>query len=43
MLANAFLWLARFPDDEPGNARIRRIADYLILIDGDMHHGVLSA
>ena len=42
LLANAFLWLAKFPDDEQGNARIRRIADYLILIDGDMHHGVQS-
>lgn len=42
MLANAFLWLVKFPDDEQGNARIRRIADYLILIDGDMHHGVHS-
>ena len=37
MLANAFLNLAHFPDDEQGNARIRRIIDYLILVDGDMH------
>jgi len=39
MLANAFLNLNRFPDDEAGNARVRRIIDYLILIDGDMHGG----
>lgn len=39
MLANAFLNLHRFPDDEAGNARVRRIIDYLILIDGDMHGG----
>jgi PleD family two-component response regulator len=43
MLANAFLWLEKFPDDETGDARIRRIADYLILIDGDMHQGVTSS
>ena len=43
MLANAFLWLAKFPEDEEGDRRIRRIADYLILIDGDMHHGVKEA
>ena len=42
MLANAFLNLHRFPDDEAGNARVRRIVDYLILIDGDMH-GSLEA
>ena len=40
MLANAFLNLHRFPDDEAGNARVRRIIDYLILIDGDMHGGL---
>jgi hypothetical protein len=39
MLANAFLNLQKFPDDEAGNARVRRIIDYLILIDGDMHGG----
>ena len=39
MLANAFLNLNKFPDDEAGNARVRRIVDYLILIDGDMHGG----
>lgn len=39
MLANAFLNLNKFPDNEAGNARVRRIIDYLILIDGDMHGG----
>jgi hypothetical protein len=39
MLANAFLNLRKFPDDGSGNARVRRIIDYLILIDGDMHGG----
>ena len=39
MLANAFLNLHKFPDDERGNGRVRRIIDYLILIDGDMHGG----
>ena len=38
LMANGFLNLLHFPDDEPGNARIRRIADYLILIDGDLQH-----
>lgn len=36
MTANGFLDLHRFPDDDEGNARIRRIIDYLILIDGDL-------
>jgi CheY-like chemotaxis protein len=36
--ANGFLNLLHFPDDEEGNTRIRRIADYLILIDGDLQH-----
>ncbi len=40
MMANAFLWLEKFLDDDGGNKRIRRIADYLILIDGDMHQGI---
>lgn len=40
MLANAFLWLEKFPEDAEGDRRIRRIADYLVLIDGDMHQGV---
>jgi PleD family two-component response regulator len=43
MLANAFLWLEKFPEGADGDRRIRRIADYLILIDGDMHHGVKEA
>ena len=34
--ANGFLDLERFSDDEAGNARVRRIVDYLILIDGDL-------
>ncbi|HEX7220660.1 MAG TPA: hypothetical protein VF280_15730 [Burkholderiales bacterium] len=42
MLANAFLDLNRFPDDADGNARVRRIVDYLILIDGDIHGGFKS-
>ena len=39
MLANAFLNLNKFPDNEQGNGRLRRIIDYLILIDGDIHGG----
>ena len=42
MLANAFLNLNKFPDNEQGNARVRRIVDYLILIDGDIHGGFKS-
>ena len=42
MLANAFLNLNKFPDDAAGNARVRRIVDYLILIDGDIHGGFKS-
>ena len=38
MRANGFLDLQHFPDDERGNARICRIIDYLILIDGDLQH-----
>jgi CheY-like chemotaxis protein len=38
MLANGFLNLLHFNDDDEGNARIRRIVDYLILIDGDLQH-----
>lgn len=38
MTANGFLNLENFPDDETGNGRIRRIADYLILIDGDLQN-----
>jgi PleD family two-component response regulator len=40
MMANAFLDLHKFPEDETGNDRIRRIIDYLILIDGDLHQGL---
>jgi hypothetical protein len=36
--ANGFLDLQHFPDDDEGNARIARIVDYLILIDGDLQH-----
>ena len=36
MTANGFLNLETIPDEEAGNARIRRIVDYLILIDGDL-------
>jgi DNA-binding NtrC family response regulator len=36
MLANGFLNLEKIPDDDEGNTRIRRIVDYLILIDGDL-------
>jgi PleD family two-component response regulator len=38
MGANGFLNLMHFPDDDEGNARIRRIVDYLILINGDLQH-----
>jgi PleD family two-component response regulator len=38
MMANGFLNLLHFPDNAEGNARIRRIVDYLILIDGDLQH-----
>jgi hypothetical protein len=38
MMANGFLNLLHFPDDDEGNARIRRIVDYLILINGDLQH-----
>lgn len=38
MMANGFLNLLHFADDDEGNARIRRITDYLILIDGDLQH-----
>lgn len=38
MRANGFLDLHHFDDDDEGNARIRRIVDYLILIDGDLQH-----
>jgi hypothetical protein len=38
MRANGFLDLQHFADDDTGNARICRIVDYLILIDGDLQH-----
>ena len=38
MMANGFLNLANIADSDAGNARIRRIIDYLILIDGDLQH-----
>lgn len=38
MTANGFLNLLHFDDNEQGNGRIRRIADYLILINGDLQH-----
>ena len=38
MMANGFLNLSNIADDAAGNARIRRIIDYLILIDGDLQH-----
>src|SRR5688572_26619540 len=38
LMANGFLNLLHFADDAEGNARIRRIVDYLILIDGDLQH-----
>jgi PleD family two-component response regulator len=38
LMANGFLNLLHFEDDEEGNARIRRIVDYMILIDGDLQH-----
>jgi hypothetical protein len=38
MMANGFLNLLHFSDDEEGNARIRRIVDHMILIDGDLQH-----
>lgn len=38
MMANGFLNLLHFDDDEEGNARIRRIVDHMILIDGDLQH-----
>ncbi len=40
MMGNAFLDLRKMPDDKNGNARLRRIIDYLILIDGDLHQGL---
>ena len=36
MMANGFLNLLSIPDDDEGNARIRRIVDYLILLNGEL-------
>ena len=36
MTANGFLNLEKIPDDEAGNTRIRRIVDYLVLLDGEL-------
>jgi PleD family two-component response regulator len=38
MMANGLLNLLHFDDDAEGNARIRRIVDCMILIDGDLQH-----
>ena len=38
MTANGFLSFDHFEDDAEGDARVRRVVDYLILIDGDLHH-----
>ncbi len=38
LLGNALLDLDDFPDDEKGNERFRRIIDYLLLLNGDLHH-----
>jgi CheY-like chemotaxis protein len=38
MMANGFLNLLHFDDDDGGNGRIRRIVDCLIMINGDLQH-----
>jgi hypothetical protein len=38
LTANGFLNFSHFADTDEHNERIRRIADYLILINGDLHH-----
>ena len=38
MSANGLIDLSHFPEGAEGDARIRRIVDYLILIDGDLQH-----
>ena len=38
MMANGFLNMLNIADEDEGNTRIRRIVDYLILIDGDLQH-----
>jgi PleD family two-component response regulator len=36
MMANGLLNMENISDDQEGNARIRRIVDYLILLDGEL-------
>ncbi len=38
LTANGFLSFDHFDDDAEGDARVRRVVDHLILIDGDLHH-----
>ena len=38
LTANGFLSFDHFDDDADGDARVRRVVDYLILIDGDLQH-----
>jgi hypothetical protein len=38
MRANGFLELQHFPESEAGDTRIARIADFLILLNGDLQH-----
>ena len=38
LLGNALLDLEEFADDDQGNERLRRIVDYFLLLDGDLHH-----
>ena len=40
MTANAFLDFAKMPDDDAGNGRLRKIIDYLVLLDGELHQGL---
>jgi hypothetical protein len=39
LAANAFMDLEKYPDDDRGNGRLRRIIDLLIDIDGELHAG----
>lgn len=41
--ANGLIDFEDFPDDEQGNARLKRIVDFLILIDGDLYHVAAEA
>jgi hypothetical protein len=38
MMANGFLNLENYVDDEAGNGSLRRIVDYLILLDGELQY-----